>query len=57
MTTPTLNPRPVCPECGTSTVRAATTAGKGRYTCPNRECKDSFKVYHIRGSKKAEATS
>ena len=43
--------RPKCARCGKDTARAATTAGKGHYTCTNPECPDSFKRYYIRPSK------
>lgn len=40
----------ICPKCKHLLVRGVATAGKGRYTCPNRQCEDSFKVWHMRES-------
>lgn len=40
----------ICAKCKHSLVRGVSTSGKGRYTCPNPKCEDSFKVWHVRES-------
>lgn len=42
---------PRCETCGTTCVRGATVGGKGRYTCPDPTCPESFKRWYVRGSR------